>query len=121
MTSQHPSQADPVNLAIVDNAVHRAEGLAAADPTNPLADGVAAELAEHLLALIPQAEYRLTRMPERTPAQRRARDVLADSIRHAHSVHHDEDHDRFSNPAARLYLLSGACQLMKHAMVPSAW
>ncbi|MEU1120694.1 MULTISPECIES: hypothetical protein [unclassified Streptomyces] len=114
-----PPRSEPVDLAIVDNAMRRAESLAAADPTNPLADEVAAELAEHLVGLIPQAEYRLTRMPSRTPAQQRAHDVLEDAICHARSVRHDEEAGRFSNPSARLYLLAGACRLMKTGMVPT--
>lgn len=116
--THNPHSADPVDLALVDNAIHRAESLAAAGPCSRLADEVAAELVGHLAALIAQAEYRLARIPQRTPAQRRARDVLDDSIRHSRSVHADQEADRFSNPVARLYLLAGACRLMKSGMVP---
>ncbi|MFI6093468.1 hypothetical protein [Streptomyces sp. NPDC051218] len=115
----HHRSSDPVDLALVDNAVHRAEGLAVADPASRLADAVAAELTIHLAALIPPAEYHLGRMPGRSPAEQRARDVLADSIGHARSVHHDQQTGAFTNPSARLYLLAGACRLLKNAMVPS--
>ncbi|MFI1676518.1 hypothetical protein [Streptomyces sp. NPDC020607] len=118
--SSKPRTDDPVDIARVDNAIRRAESLAVADPNSASADEVAAELGEYLAGLIPQAEYRLMRMPTRTPAQQRARDVLEDSIRHARSVRDDEEHGRFSNTTARLYLLSGAARLMKHGMV-SPW
>ncbi|MEV0524000.1 hypothetical protein AB0I66_11310 [Streptomyces sp. NPDC050439] len=119
MTTPHHQTSDPVDLALVDNAVHRAEGLAVADPSSRLADAVAAELATYLAALITPAEYHLGRMPGRSPAEQRARDVLADSIGHARSVHHDQQTGAFTNPTARLYLLAGACRLLKNAMVPS--
>ncbi|MEV2256448.1 hypothetical protein AB0I94_38885 [Streptomyces sp. NPDC050147] len=121
MTTPHPDRqtSDPVDLALVDDAVHRAEGLAVADPSSRLADAVAAELTTYLAALITPAECHLDRMPHRSPAQRRARDVLADSIGHARSVHHDQQTGAFTNPTARLYLLAGACRLLKNAMVPS--
>ncbi|MER5257283.1 hypothetical protein [Streptomyces sp. NPDC002855] len=120
MTAQHPQNhnSDPVDLALVDNTVHRAEVLAVADPTGSLAEAVAAELADHLTALITPAEYHLARMPGRSPGERRARDVLDHSIRHARSVHHGQRTETFTNPTARLYLLAGACRLLKNAMVP---
>ncbi|MEU1121544.1 MULTISPECIES: hypothetical protein [unclassified Streptomyces] len=95
MTGSHPRHqaGDPIDLALVDNAVHRAEGLAVADPIGGVADEVAAELSG-------------------------SRDVLADSIRHARSVYEDQAADAFTNPTARLYLLAGACRLLKNAMVP---
>ncbi|MGW6022489.1 hypothetical protein [Streptomyces sp. NPDC055099] len=119
MTTPHHNTSHPVDLALVDNAVHRAEGLAVADPSSRLADAVAVELAIYLAALITPAEYHLDRMPSRSPAEQRARDVLADSISHARSVHHDQQTGAFTNPTARLYLLAGACRLLKNAMVPS--
>lgn len=121
MTTPHLQRetSDPVDLSLVDNAVQRAEGLAVADPSSRLADAVADELTIYLAALIAPAEYHLGRMPRRSPAEQRARDVLADSIGHARSVHHDQQTGAFTNPTARLYLLAGACRLLKNAMVPS--
>ncbi|MEU1145715.1 hypothetical protein ACFYO9_22115 [Streptomyces sp. NPDC005863] len=122
MSSPAPSSArrdgEPVDLARLDNAVHRAEGLAVADPAGPLADEVAAELSSYLPPLLTQAESRLVAMGGSTPAAQRARDVLADSIRHGQAVHEDQRAAVFTNPVARLYLLTGACRLLKNAVVP---
>ncbi|MEU1330013.1 hypothetical protein [Streptomyces sp. NPDC005865] len=120
MTGSHPRHqaGDPIDLALVDNAVHRAEGLAVADPIGGLADEVAAELSGYLAPLITHAEMHLVAKSGVTPAAQRSRDVLADSIRHARSVYEDQAADAFTNPTARLYLLAGACRLLKNAMVP---
>ncbi|MEU8957451.1 hypothetical protein AB0C93_24460 [Streptomyces sp. NPDC048518] len=56
-----------MNLARIDNAVHRAEGLAVADPAGPLAEEVAAELTSYLPPLLTQAESRLVAMGGSTP------------------------------------------------------
>ncbi|MEU1150601.1 hypothetical protein ACFYO9_36610, partial [Streptomyces sp. NPDC005863] len=69
MTTQHPQHqnADPLDLALVDNAVHRAEGLAVADPIGGLADEVAAELSGYLAPLITHAEMHLVAKSGVTP------------------------------------------------------
>lgn len=120
MTSSHPQNetGDPVDLARVDNAIHRAEGLAVADPNSRLADDVADELTAYLALLITPAERRLTVTGGDSPAAARSRDVLADSIRHARAVHDDQITGAFTNRTASLYLLAGACRLLKNAMVP---
>ncbi|MGW7276666.1 hypothetical protein ACWGH5_40005 [Streptomyces sp. NPDC054864] len=120
MTTPHPPHqtGDPVDLARVDNACHRAEGLAVADPNSRLADEVADELTGYLVLLITPAERRLTVTGGDSPAAARSREVLADSIRHARAVHRDQLTGAFTNRTASLYLLSGACRLLKNAMVP---
>ncbi|MEU6004217.1 hypothetical protein [Streptomyces sp. NPDC047197] len=120
MTTPHPQQSEPVDLAKVDNAIHRAEGLAVAAPNSRLAHAVADELTAYLAALITPAERRLTFVGGDGPAAQRSRDVLADSIRHARSVHHDQLTGAYTNSTASLYLLAGACRLLKNAMV-SPW
>ncbi|MEU3736052.1 hypothetical protein AB0E78_03085 [Streptomyces sp. NPDC032198] len=118
MTTPHPEVGDPLDLALVDNAIHRAEGLAVADPTSRLAHEVADELTAYLALLITPAERRLTVTGGGSPAAQRARAVLSDSIQHARAVHHDQLTGAFTNPTASLYLLAGACRLLKNAMVP---
>lgn len=119
MTSEEreirPAQTGPADLAEVDNAIRRAEVLAVVDPTSLLADEVAAELCGHLTRLLDPAEARLARSSGSSLAAQRARDVLAGSIRHAQAVYEDQQAAAFTNPAARLYLLAGACRVLKNA------
>ncbi|MGW5736693.1 MULTISPECIES: hypothetical protein [Streptomyces] len=120
MTSPIPQHhtSEPLDLVKVDNAVHRAEGLAVAEPNSHLAHHVADELTAYLAALITPAERRLTFAGGDSPAAQRSRDVLADSIRHARSVHHDQLTGAHTNSTASLCLLAGACRFLKNAMVP---
>ncbi|MEU1150971.1 hypothetical protein ACFYO9_38635, partial [Streptomyces sp. NPDC005863] len=69
MTGSHPRHqaGDPIDLALVDNAVHRAEGLAVADPIGGVADEVAAELSGYLAPLITHAEMHLVAKSGVTP------------------------------------------------------
>lgn len=107
----------PVDLAAVDNAVRRAESLAVAEPDSFLAEEVAAELSSYLPPLLAQAEIRLVAMGGSSSAAQRSRDVLGGSIRHGQAVYEDQQAAVFSNPTARLYLLAGACRLLKNAVV----
>ncbi|MGQ4389891.1 hypothetical protein [Streptomyces sp. SAS_270] len=119
VSAEHPRQAtDPVDMAMVDSAIHRAETLAIADPASGLAHQITGELTDYLGQLIAPAEQRLANMTARKPADQRARDVLGDTIRHARSVHHDAETDQLVNPTARLHLLAGACRLLKQACEP---
>jgi hypothetical protein len=125
-THQIPTSTEPLDVAQVISAIHRAEQLAVRDPANIGAESAAAELADYLPRLIDPAERRLTRMDGRTPADLRARDVLADTIRHARSVLNDETLGRLTNPTARLHLLAGACRDsqagLRYAVVePTRW
>ncbi|MBW8707399.1 hypothetical protein MBT84_47970 [Streptomyces sp. MBT84] len=54
-----------------------------------------------------------------TPAASRAREVLADTVRHAKSVHLAEESGELTNPTARLHLLAGACRLLHHNLETS--
>ncbi|MEE1672207.1 hypothetical protein RCR19_43165 (plasmid) [Streptomyces sp. WAC07094] len=110
---------EPVDIAKVIGAAHRAEQLATTDPTSSPARAVAAELNGYLLALLAAAEHRLSRMRSGTPAASRAREVLADTVRHARSVHLAEEGGELTNPTARLHLLAGACRLLHHNLETS--
>ncbi|GAA3777911.1 hypothetical protein [Streptomyces chiangmaiensis] len=55
-----------------------------------------------------------------TPAALRARDLLADTLRHARSVHLAEEGGELTNPTARLHLLARACRLLHHNL-ESSW
>ncbi|MEV8313394.1 hypothetical protein AB0Q95_04395 [Streptomyces sp. NPDC059900] len=118
MTSPQFQTAEPPDMAKVDHAIHRAEGLAVADPNSRPAHEVAEELTVYLALLVTPAEKRLSAISVTSPAAQRARDVLTDSIRHARAVHHDQITGAFTNPTASLYLLAGACRLLKNAVVP---
>jgi hypothetical protein len=116
VSPEHLMQAtDPVDMAMVDNAIHRSETFAIADPSSSLAHQVAEELTGYLGQLIAPAEQRLANITGSSPADQRARDVLGDTIRHARSVHHDAETNQLLNPTARLHLLAGACRLLKQA------
>ncbi|MEU6493449.1 hypothetical protein [Streptomyces sp. NPDC046984] len=123
-TERSPAQhsgdtCEPVDIAKVIGAAHRAEQLATTDPTSSPARAVAAELNGYLPALLAAAEHRLSRMRSGTPAAARARDVLADTARHARSVHLAEEGGELTNPTARLHLLAGACRLLHHNLETS--
>ncbi|MEU1600212.1 hypothetical protein ABZ468_47550 [Streptomyces sp. NPDC005708] len=109
---QDPGACQPVDVAKVISAVHRAQQLATTDPTSSPAQAVAAELGGYLPSLLAVAEHRLDRMNGSTPAVLRARDVLADTVRHVRSVHLAEKCGELTNPTARLHLLAGACRLL---------
>ncbi|MFE9127351.1 hypothetical protein ACFYOF_18360 [Streptomyces sp. NPDC007148] len=110
---------EPVDIAKVIGAAHRAEQLATTDPTSSPARAVGAELNGYLPPLLAAAEHRLSRMRSGTPAASRAREVLADTVRHAKSVHLAEEDGELTNPTARLHLLAGACRLLHHNLETS--
>jgi hypothetical protein len=58
-------------------------------------------------------------MRSSTPAALRERDVLANTVRHARSVHLAEEGGELTNPTARLHLLAGACRLLHHNLETS--
>jgi hypothetical protein len=107
---------EPVDVAQVISAVHRAEQLATTDPTSSPAQTVAAELNGYLPSLLTVAEGRLDRMSGSTPAALRACDVLANTVRHVRSVHQSEECGELTNPTARLHLLAGACRLLYQSL-----
>ncbi|MEU6656274.1 hypothetical protein ABZ904_44840 [Streptomyces sp. NPDC046900] len=110
---------EPVDVAKVISAAHRAEQLATKDPASSPAQTVAAELNGYLPSLLAVAEHRLGRMRSSTPAALRERDVLANTVRHARSVHLAEECGELTNPTARLHLLAGACRLLHHNLETS--
>jgi hypothetical protein len=109
---QSPDAHKPVDIVKVISAAHRAEQLATTEPASSPADTVAVELNGYLPSLLAAAEGRLDRMSGSTPAGLRARDVLANTVRHTRSVHLAEEGGELTNPTARLHLLAGACRLL---------